>query len=228
MTSDAINLQAMIRCHECDLVVTIGTLQEGQKAQCPRCDYVISRYHKNALDRMLVFSLTSLFCFLLSLSADFITLGVQGQQLAFSFVSVVKELLSIEAWALSVIVLVVVMIVPLLMALAVSYLVLTIKLNRVSMRTFRLLRVIDALKFWNMVEIYFLGMAVSMVKVVSMATLAVGASFWAFLLFNLFLVATLLHFDRLQLTVVIKQQLANQPLGPEADQLTVNTLDGRS
>jgi hypothetical protein len=47
-------------CHECDLLVNIGQLTAGCKTVFPRCGYTITREHRNAIDRILVFSLTAL------------------------------------------------------------------------------------------------------------------------------------------------------------------------
>jgi paraquat-inducible protein A len=87
----------------------------------------------------------------------------------------------------------------------VSWLAISIKMAWASPRSIKLLRVIAHLRFWNMAEIFFLGILISMVKVSSMVDVEVGVSFWAYALFNVFLIAALGNIDRFQLTQAIKQ-----------------------
>jgi paraquat-inducible protein A len=87
----------------------------------------------------------------------------------------------------------------------ISWLAVSIKLHRVSERTINLLRIVGYLRFWNMAEIFFLGILISMVKVSAMAHVEVGVSFWAYALFNVFLIAALANVDKFQLALAIKR-----------------------
>lgn len=192
-------------CHECDLLVEVGDFPAGHKAICPRCGYVLSRAHRNAIDRMLIFSISALVCLIFSNLLGFVQMAVQGQQRNITLFETVRVLFELNEFALSAFMLIVIIGLPALFAGVISWLAISIKLQRVSTQTINLLRFVGYLRFWNMAEIFFLGILVSMVKVASMAHISVGFSFWAYGLFNLFLIAAMMHLDKFQLARVIKR-----------------------
>ena len=191
-------------CHECDLRLYIGEIRAGEKAACPRCSNVITRFHRDPIDRILVFSVTALICLFLSCIFNFISLGLQGQAVDISLFGAVSMLLYLGEWGLSLVLLVVVLILPVVIALMLGLLAVTIKLRQVSRVTIWLLRILDTLRFWNMAEIFFLGVLISMVKAMSLAEISFGISFYTYGLFSSFLVAALLHVDQFQLAQLIK------------------------
>lgn len=192
-------------CHECDLLVSIGQLPNGYKASCPRCGSVFTRSVSNALDRMLIFALTALICLLFSNLFAYVNLLVQGQERQISLLETVQVLFELNEWALSAFMLVIIIALPTLFTTLVSWLAIAIKRRRVSPRTINLLRIIGYLRFWNMAEIFFLGILISMVKVASLANIEVGLSFWAYAFFNIFFIAALLHYDKFQVALAIKR-----------------------
>ncbi len=208
--SDSLPHNRSTLCHECGLIVNIDALREGQKAACPRCRYVITRLHKNAIDRILIFSLTAMILLILSNSFSFIVLSAQGQEREIALIETVRVLFSLNEWALALFMLVVIIGIPVVFTVALCWLVILIKFEVASHRAIGLLRVIEALRFWNMAEIFFLGIIVSMVKVVSLADITFGISFWTYALFSLFLIATLLHVDKFQLAHRIKNIAVNK------------------
>jgi paraquat-inducible protein A len=107
--------------------------------------------------------------------------------------------------ALAAFMLVVIIGLPTLFIGLISWLAIAIKLQRVSPRTINLLRIIAYLRFWNMAEIFFLGILISMVKIASLAHVSVGYSFWAYGMFNLSLIAAMMHLDKFQLGQSIRR-----------------------
>jgi paraquat-inducible protein A len=192
-------------CHECDLLVSIGPLPDGYKANCPRCGFVFTRRFTNALDRMLIFALTAVICLMFSNMFGYVNLLVQGQEREISLLETVQVLFELKEWALSVFMMLIIIGLPAFFAVLVSWLAIAIKLRRVSPRTINLLRFIGYLRFWNMAEIFFLGILISMVKVASLARIEVGYSFWAYAFFNVFFIAALLNYDKFQLALTIRR-----------------------
>jgi paraquat-inducible protein A len=52
------------------------------------------------------------------------------------------------------------------------------------------------LQKWSMVEVFFIGVLVSLVKIMKMATVVIGASFWAYAAFSICFVLCLSKLDR--------------------------------
>lgn len=194
-----------IICRECDLLSCVAELPEGHKAICPRCSCVLTRSHKNSLNRILVFGLTAVICLLFSNMFDYVNMSVQGQEREISLLETVQILFELKERALAVFMSVIIIALPTFFVGVISWLAISIKLRRVSPRSIILLRIIAHLRFWNMAEIFFLGILISMVKVSSMVDVDFGVSFWAYALFNVFLIAALTNIDKFQLTRAIKQ-----------------------
>jgi paraquat-inducible protein A len=97
----------------------------------------------------------------------------------------------------------VIVVLPLTFSIALNLLMLDIRSQRVSLRSRKLLKLVEAFRFWNMAEIYFLGVLVSIIKVMSLADINFGPSFWFFALFSVTQIATLLHMDSYQMTRIM-------------------------
>ncbi len=54
------------------------------------------------------------------------------------------------------------------------------------------------LQSWSMVEVFFIGVLVSLVKIAKMATIVLGISFWAYAAFAVLFTAALTHLDKFQ------------------------------
>lgn len=192
-------------CHECDLLSRVDELPEGHKAACPRCGAVFSRSHRNALNRILAFGITAIICLLFSNLFSYVDMSVQGQEREISLLETVQVLFELQERTLAMFMSVVIIALPTFFVGVISWLAISIKLRRVSPHSIRLLRIIGYLRFWNMAEIFFLGILISMVKVSSMVHVEVGVSFWAYALFNVFLIAALSNIDTYQLAQAIKR-----------------------
>jgi paraquat-inducible protein A len=187
------------RCHECGIGVTLGQLSEGQEAACPKCGHVISRAHHNALLRMAVFTATALLALLFANAFVFLRLDASGQQRSLTLPQSIITLFDQGDWVLGVITLIVIVILPLAIACSLGLLLLTIFSGQSPPWATRLLALIGSFRFWNMAEIYFLGVLVSIIKIISLADIHFGPSFWFFALFTVSQIAALLHFDRFQI-----------------------------
>ena len=59
-------------------------------------------------------------------------------------------------------------------------------------------RVTEFIGKWSMVEVFIIGVIVSLVKIAAMATVVVGASFWAYAAFAICFTAAVANLDRYQ------------------------------
>ena len=66
-------------------------------------------------------------------------------------------------------------------------------------------RAIFALSPWSMVEVFVIGVIVSLVKLAAMATIVLGISFWSYVAFSLSLTATLSSLSRMYVWNAIEQ-----------------------
>ena len=206
----AVKKQPDALCRECNQAVKIGNLVPGTKAACPRCSGIISIAHKNMLERILVFSLSAIVLLMLSNLFAFITLEIRGMERSISLVQSVEVLMAMGQISVAVMIVMVIYVIPSLIAGSLFWLVLQLKQGTVTRRSLLLLRLIDEMKFWNMAEIYLLAILISMVKVTSLADITLGPSFWTFCLLTVMLIAAMLHVDKYQLALAVKQVIERQ------------------
>jgi paraquat-inducible protein A len=69
---------------------------------------------------------------------------------------------------------------------------------------------------WTMAEIFLIGVLVSLIKILSMADIGLGLSFYAYLFFTIFMTITLLYVDKYQLKLLLKVEVKERqsPINP--------------
>ena len=200
------SLSDSIICHQCGLLVNVPPLQDGCSANCPRCAQVLTKRHRNAIDHVLYFSISALLCLVYSVWFGFLEMSVQGQVRQITLMESVTTLFSLQEMALGSLMTLIIIGLPAIYVSLLIFLACCIKLQRVSRNTIFTLRVVGYVRFWNMCEIFFLGILVSMVKIAGLANIAIGESFWAYAFFNFFLFAAIMHFDKFQIARTIRAQ----------------------
>lgn len=193
-------------CHECGLELVIPPLNEQQKAVCPRCQYVLTTKHKNATERTLIFSITAALFLIFSLFFEFLTFKSTGIEREISLITSVKVLFEYNYALLAVIEVLTIFIIPSLILLSLIYLS-SFRLNNYPpLYGEKILCWLDKLLPWNMVEIFLIGVLVSLVKIVALADIDLGLAFYSFILFSLFMLAALLHFDQREFVIWLKSK----------------------
>lgn len=69
----------LIRCHECDLLQSIGTVPPDTSATCSRCGATLFAYKPHGFERAFILYLAALLLLVIANAFPFLTLKVQGQ-----------------------------------------------------------------------------------------------------------------------------------------------------
>ena len=207
---DIMNKNKIIQCHECALLVHLPTLKLSQKAQCPRCGLVLSAMHDNALERIMVFAITALIFLILSFVFDFLAFSRNGLENSFSLLESLHILINNNYHILAAIEIITVFIVPMMILLILVYLSFYLFKGKFPPKGHHLLRIVYALLPWSMVEIFLIGALVSIIKIVSMADIYLGMSFYSFALYSLFITLVVLHLDKQQFTQLLNDSMLQQ------------------
>ncbi|MEM9403491.1 MAG: paraquat-inducible protein A [Pseudomonadota bacterium] len=186
-------------CHECDLVVDVPTLEEGQKAVCPRCGYQLAANRRESLTRLFAFSISALIFLALASSFPFLGLKAGGQEQSVTLLQSVSILFNEDHRLLSVVVFATIVGIPALILSGFVYASFAIRRPRGLPGVRVVLRWTIQLLPWSMAEIFLVGILVSFVKIVALADVKLGPSFWAYVLFTLSLAAVQFHLDRREL-----------------------------
>lgn len=194
--SDA-SVEERSACIECDLLVRIGELQGGERAACPRCGYLLSAPKGDGLTRALAFALAACALLAVANAFPFLSLKAKGLEQVMTLPRTATELYRDGYATLAVLVLGPIVAVPALILATLVALLVPLRHRRSAPWLVAAGRCLFALGPWSMVEVFVIGVLVSLVKIGAMATVALGISFWAYVGFAVCFTASLANLDRL-------------------------------
>jgi paraquat-inducible protein A len=202
----------VITCHECALRVKLPQLNELQKAMCPRCGFVLTRKHINAIERVIAFSVTAIIFLLISLPFNFLSFSAKGLVSKIDVSQSFDILIKNNYQILALIEFITIYAIPSSILLALLYLLVPLRKGRYPPNGHKVMSLLFKLIPWSMVEIFLVGTFVSLIKMNSMADVIMGPSFFAFFLFSMTMTATLLHVDKHQFYVLLDAARKNSKL----------------
>lgn len=194
---------ARIACHECDLLLSLPALHHGQKASCPRCNYTLTIFHTNIEHRLLAFSLSGLTFLFFANLFPFMSFRASGQERVITLLQSVNTLADEGSKLLAIVVLVSIITIPALVLLAATYVSASLLRSQLLPATKTVLRWLIHLLPWSMAEIFLVGILVSYIKIAALADVTFGLSFYAYALFNLSLIVTVVNIDKRQLWTLL-------------------------
>ena len=176
----------LIACHECDLLIEMPhEVVCNQTISCPRCGAKQYTHYKNAGNHTIAFSFTAL----ILLAFPFLSFDAQGQVQTMSILAAALDLYSQGFILLASLVFAFVLLIPMTYLLAVLSLLVPIKLGFEPPFKIFLGKLISTMLPWAMAEVFIVGVLVALVKIIELADVIFGISFWAYAGFALFFVA---------------------------------------
>jgi len=171
----------LLACPHCDLLQREVALGRGTLARCARCHFVLDRPYDENVDRPLAFTLAAAVLFILANAFPIVGLEIANQHTTATLIS--------TAWALyeqqhmkflGALVFFTTVLVPTIQLSAMTYVLLLLKFDRTPRFLPHALRALQAVRPWGMVEVFLLGLLVSLVKLAGMAEVMPGPGLWAF------------------------------------------------
>ncbi|MEN8213366.1 MAG: paraquat-inducible protein A [Pseudomonadota bacterium] len=186
----------LVACHSCDLLYDKTALARGEKAWCSRCGSLLFRRNDHAVEIALALTVASLLLFLFAHMLPFLSIDVDGNKTTIYLISTIETLSRLDNLLLGLAGSLFLVIVPLGVLLLDLLLLSALYSNRRPLTLFsrQLLLLGGRLAPWNMLEIFLLGVLVTIVKLASMAEITLHEGFWAFValvVINLFVSSTL-------------------------------------
>lgn len=202
MTSQPTQNQ-LIACEECGLIVHIPELEPGHKAQCPRCAHSLTKVNARPYQSVIAIAITSLIMLVLSVSFPFMSFSVQGLSQEITLLHAAKMLAEFQNVLLAALLLATVLILPAVYISFILYLQikaaqsLSKPLPENERQLAKLLcRILFKVEPWLMVDVFLIGILVSLVKIASLADVGMGHSFWAFCIYTVLVVKCISMVDR--------------------------------
>ncbi|PWC54822.1 paraquat-inducible protein A [Azospirillum sp. TSO22-1] len=184
-------IDGLTACPECDRMHVRLPVRPGEKAACVRCGTVLYQAPRWRPDEVLAVVVAALIAFALANAFPILELRVQGiASTATLLGSVVtlwregRELVAATVFATT-------WLAPLFDLLAMAALLLAALRGRRPAFFAPLLRLLQAVRPWGMIEVLMLGVLVSLAKLSHLAQVVPGVALWAFIALTVLLAAVL-------------------------------------
>lgn len=174
-------LQALVACHECDLLMRREPLEPGEKSCCPRCGFELAVHRHQWQRRCFALVLTALLLYIPANFLPIMHLTLLGQTRSDTVWSGVLGLFESGMPGVAVLVLLNSMAIPLLKLLCQLLVLLSLRLKVARRSAMLLYRGYHHLREWGMLEVYLIGILVSIVKLIDIADLSLGVGLACFI-----------------------------------------------
>ncbi len=183
-------------CHECDLLMRKPQLSDGERAECPRCGFELYSHNTQVVRRSLALVIAALLLYIPANFLPIMQINVLGQTSEDTVWSGVISLYAAGGLlkSIALVVFLCSMVIPLIKLMMQMAVLLSIRWNVGRSYGLLLYRMYHLLREWGMLEVYLMGILVSIVKLADIAspTLDVGLGcFIALLLAQVWLEVTM-------------------------------------
>lgn len=183
-------------CDECDWLIALPQLSAGQRAVCPRCGHTLKTMNSEPRYLPLALSLAALIMLICSNLFTFLGMSVKGIHQNMTLYQTASTLFEEQHEVLAFAVYLFMQIFPTICLLLICFIY--TKLGHWRGKRWRkyctvwLFRLIP----WCMVEVFLIGVLVSLIKISSLADITLGYSFWAYILFVICIIKAFGIIDR--------------------------------
>ena len=181
----------LIACEECDALhrrsavdgvgeETADIVPSGRHYECRRCGATLGLARHATFDLPLALALAGLVALTIAHTNDILTIEIQGQARSATLWEAAWTLYDDGDWFMSLIVLFTTLLNPLIEMGAVAYVLLPLRSDQQPPAFDVVLRAMQAVQPWVMVEVFMLGVLVAFVKLNGLASVIPGPGLWAF------------------------------------------------
>lgn len=167
-------------CEECDALYTRVDLQAGEAVSCSRCGARLEKEEASGIFKMLPLTLACLILFVVANIFPIVEIEMQGMSSQATLLKAVVILYAEGRGFVSLLVLLTTFLLPLGQLLILFYLLLPLRGGSNRPYFAGLLRFMQVLRPWGMIEVFLLGILVALVKLSNMVTVIPDIALFAF------------------------------------------------
>lgn len=186
-------------CHYCDTVHVADPIPEGSRANCVRCGATLFQNRPASLARVTSFSFTALLLMVVVHTAPFVDMDASGMHTALTLPGAAKALIDEGTTVVGIGVALFTIVTPLVLAGGLVYVCGPLMFGRIAPGAMFVTRWMSRSEPWNMIEVFLLGVLVSLLKLGKLAELHFGVGFWAFAALMLCMAAAVAAIDKREL-----------------------------
>lgn len=183
MSSDPLaseSADALIACHDCDLLLADAEPLEHRVASCPRCGAVLHVTKRNSLERTLALSITGLLLFVPANLLPMLTFEILGQSSSSTMLSGIYKMTLGGYWWMSLLVGFCSVVAPLMKLLMLAYVSAGCLFQWEKPPLRQALKLYQRLDEWGMFDVYMLGLLVAFIKMNDLGGLVTGTGLYCF------------------------------------------------
>jgi len=182
-------------CHECDEISKVSTPNRPGRYKCPVCGTKLYTYKMGMIEKLYAYNIAALILFVLTNYFPFLSFHIAGNTSEANFTTSILYLFHKEQWLMGSVILFTIIVAPLIRIVLNIVLFGSLYHNYMPSNAKTLIKTLEILQPWGMLDVFLLGVLVSIVKLVKMGTIIPGISLWAFMLLVLFIAAGQSIFD---------------------------------
>ncbi|MDH6300502.1 paraquat-inducible protein A [Polynucleobacter sphagniphilus] len=188
-------LEKLLVCNQCDLMHQKPILEAGATAYCSRCANILYRFKPFGLRKSLAYALTAASLFLISNLFPIVTISTQGLINSATLLKAIHTLIQDDMWIIAILVFITTFLMPALEIGALIYLLLPLTMGRILPGASIAFRLLCLVKYWVMVEVFIMGLLVTITKLTAFASVKPDIALGSFALLMLFITAAVSNFD---------------------------------
>ena len=170
----------LIACPECDLLQREPPPDAGAVVSCARCGAGLYRRSPDSINRTLACALGAAVLFVVANAFPIVGMTIEGQSNTVSLPGAILGLWNQDMQLVAGLVGFTTLLAPCLELAILIYLLLPLRLGRMPRGMPLILRALDAVQPWGLVEVFMLGLLVSLVKLEMYSKVVPGIALWAY------------------------------------------------
>lgn len=185
----------MIACHECDLLQKPAVLPPGGTLSCCRCGATLRRDRPDGLRRALACQMGAALLFIVSISFPIVAMQIQGEHTVATLMGAARALQEKGMDSVAILVFITTVVSPVIQIVSTLYILWPLHRGYVPPGVEFAFRLVHSQKQWGMVEVFILGVLVSLVKLAGLAHVVPGIAMWSFAGLIVLLAAATISFE---------------------------------
>lgn len=185
----------IVICGQCDLVLALPKARGGLVGICPRCHNTLYHFHSQHVMYSLCYALTALIFMIASDFLPFISISNSGITQEMEILDYTRILFEDEMGIVSISVYFFMQFLPLIALTTIIGADVCFFKKKKNKVIVQLLKIYKFCLNWSMVEVFMVGILVSLIKLVSLVDINYGYGFWCFSAFSVFYLLAIRRFN---------------------------------
>mgnify|MGYP000098668732 FL=1 len=182
MNGSNIDTKQLIACQQCDALYDKPELKQGQSVKCTRCGSTMAERKVDSIERSYHWSMAGIFLLVPAILLPIMGVTLAGQYHHASLLDCIIVLIERGYLMIAVLVFLFAIAVPVVRLLGSFYITYCFKFSKLKPSLLHFFRAFHYLDNWAMLNVFMLGIVVSMYKLIDDTELSVNMGLLAFIL----------------------------------------------